>query len=198
MGRPKFFTPSEVAAHNSAADIWVSFLGKVFDLSPLMDRHGGDVLMLPIMEAAGKDISHWFDPETKDIQTYVDPQTCCLRYYTPRGRFLHVPPTGPRSDWTNDFGEPWWKDQSYQVGRLSSKTRWIRIINMLTSQEQRLEVYHVMLYHVMLYHFMLYRVMYHVMLYHFMLYRVMLYRAMLYHFMLYHFMLYHFMLYRVM
>ncbi|XP_022075054.2 cytochrome b5 domain-containing protein 1 [Acanthochromis polyacanthus] len=140
MGRPKFFTPSEVAAHNSAADLWVSFLGKVFDLSPLMDRHGGDVLMLPIMEAAGKDIGHWFDPETKDIQTYVDPQTCCLRYYTPRGRFLHVPPTGPRSDWANDFGEPWWKDQSYQVGRLSSKTRWIRIINMLTSQEQRLEV----------------------------------------------------------
>uniref|UniRef100_A0A3P8TTP4 Cytochrome b5 domain containing 1 n=1 Tax=Amphiprion percula TaxID=161767 RepID=A0A3P8TTP4_AMPPE len=74
------------------------------------------------------------------IRTYVDPRTCCQRYYTPRGRFLHVPPAGPRSDWASDFGEPWWKDQSYQVGLLSSKTRWIRIINTLTSQEQRLEV----------------------------------------------------------
>lgn len=35
----------------------------------------GDVLLLPIMEFAGKDISSWFDPKTEDVsadQTYVD------------------------------------------------------------------------------------------------------------------------------
>lgn len=63
-----------------------------------------------------------------------------MRYYTPRGRFVHVPPAGPRCDWATDFGEPWWKDERYKVGRLSAKTRWIRVINTLTSQEQRLEV----------------------------------------------------------
>ncbi|XP_008298534.1 cytochrome b5 domain-containing protein 1 isoform X1 [Stegastes partitus] len=140
MVRPKFFTPSEVAAHNTAADLWVSFLGKVCDLSPLMSRYGGDALLLPIVESAGKDISSWFDPQTQDVRTYVDPGSSCVRYYTPRGRFIHVPPAGPRSDWASDFGEPWWRDQNYQVGLLSTKTRWIRVINTLTSQEQRLEV----------------------------------------------------------
>ncbi|XP_069580963.1 cytochrome b5 domain-containing protein 1 [Brachyistius frenatus] len=140
MNRPKFFTPSEVAAHNTAADLWVSFLGKVCDLSPLMSRYEGDVLLLPIMESAGKDISCWFDPETKDVVKFVDPVTSCVRYFTPRGRFVHIPPAGPRSDWAGVSGEPWWRDGRYEVGLLSAKTRWIRVINTLTSQEQRLQV----------------------------------------------------------
>ncbi|XP_074479835.1 cytochrome b5 domain-containing protein 1 isoform X1 [Sebastes fasciatus] len=138
--RPRYFTPSEVAAHNTAADLWVSFLDRVFDLTPLMNQHHGDALLLPIMECAGKDISCWFDPETKDVLKYVDPLTNCVRYYTPRGRFVHVPPAGPRSDWASDIGEPWWRDDRYQVGLLSAKTRWIRVINTLTSQERRLQV----------------------------------------------------------
>ncbi|XP_047444259.1 cytochrome b5 domain-containing protein 1 [Mugil cephalus] len=140
MARPRYFTPSEVAAHNTASDLWVSFLGKVCDLSALMSLHKGDALLLPIMECAGKDISSWFDPKTKDVLKYVDPLTSCVRYYTPRGRFIHIPPTGPRSDWDSDFGEPWWRDARYEVGRLSAKTRWIRVLNTLTSQETRLQV----------------------------------------------------------
>jgi len=27
----------------------------------------GDVLLKPIVQSAGKDISHWFDPKTKDV-----------------------------------------------------------------------------------------------------------------------------------
>lgn len=73
------------------------------------------------------------------LQTCVDPVTSCVKYFTPRGRFLHVPPMEPRSDWAHD-GEPWWRDRRYEVGVLSAKTRWIRIINTLTSQEQRLQV----------------------------------------------------------
>lgn len=70
----------------------------------------------------------------------MDPLTHCVRYYTPRGRFVHIPPAGPSSDWDTDFGQPWWTDERYQVGRLSAKTRWIRVVNMLTSQEQKLQV----------------------------------------------------------
>ncbi|XP_029986007.1 cytochrome b5 domain-containing protein 1-like isoform X2 [Sphaeramia orbicularis] len=140
MRRHRYFTPAEVSAHNTAEDLWVSYRGRVCDLTPLMDQYRGDVLLLPIMESAGKDISSWFDPETGDVLRYVDPVTHCLRYFTPRGRFVHVPPAGPRSDWDADFGQPWWTDERYQVGLLSSKTRWIRIINTLTTQETRLEV----------------------------------------------------------
>lgn len=126
----------------------------------------GDALLLPIMEFAGKDISSWFDPQTKDVRlttertnqraalgctpdatsvcfqvlTCVHPLTNCVSYYTPRGRFLHTPPPGPRSDWPTQLGPPWWADGRYEVGRLSCKTRWIRIINTLTLLEQRLEV----------------------------------------------------------
>ena len=55
-------------------------------------------------------------------------------------RFLHTPPLCPRTDWANDFGRPWWKNDNYCIGFLSQKTRNIRIINTLTSQEQILEV----------------------------------------------------------
>ncbi|XP_034413525.1 cytochrome b5 domain-containing protein 1 isoform X3 [Cyclopterus lumpus] len=136
----RYFTPAEVAAHNTAADLWLSFLGRVCDLTPLMEQHAGGALLLPIMEFAGQDISSWFDPETKDVQKHVDPLTSCVRYYTPRGRFVHIPPAGPRSNWATDIGPPWWKDERYEVGLLSIKTRWIRVINTLTSQEQRLQV----------------------------------------------------------
>ncbi|KAF7643057.1 hypothetical protein LDENG_00245590, partial [Lucifuga dentata] len=140
MYRRKYFTPTEVSAHSAPDDLWVSFLGKVCDVTALISQYKGDVLLLPIIRCAGKDISHWFDPETKDVLTYVDPVTTCVRYYTPTGRFLHVPPAGPRSDWSTDFVQPWWRDRRYQVGWLTVKTRWIRIVNTLTSQEQRLEV----------------------------------------------------------
>ncbi|XP_062031418.1 cytochrome b5 domain-containing protein 1 isoform X1 [Lepus europaeus] len=136
----RFFTPAEVAEHNQPEDLWVSYLGYVYDLTPLAEEYKGDLLLKPIVEAAGQDISHWFDPKTKDIRKHIDPLTGCLRYRTPRGRFVHVPPQLPRSDWANDFGKPWWLGSQYEVGRLSPKTRNIRIINTLTSQEHTLEV----------------------------------------------------------
>lgn len=74
------------------------------------------------------------------VLKYVDPLTHCVRYYTPRGRFVHVPPASPCCDWASDINRPWWRDERYEVGRLSTKTRWIRVVNTLSSQEQRLEV----------------------------------------------------------
>ncbi|KAK6177692.1 hypothetical protein SNE40_015743 [Patella caerulea] len=140
MGRPKYFTPNEVSVHNTIDDLWVSFLGKVYDLTPLCEKYKGDVLLKPILQTAGKDISNWFNPKLKDIRTHIDPLTGCVIPYCPNGRFIHIPPPYPDSDWANDFGRPWWKDESYVVGILSKKTRFIKIINTLTSQEQVIEV----------------------------------------------------------
>jgi hypothetical protein len=34
--RRRFYTPYEVAKHNTADDCWISFLGGVYDLTPLL------------------------------------------------------------------------------------------------------------------------------------------------------------------
>lgn len=140
MGRPKYYTPNEVAVHNTLEDLWVSFLGKVYNLTPLCEKYKGDVLLRPITMSGGKDISHWFNSKSKDIRTHTDPLTSCVIPYTPHGRFIQVPPPYPDSDWANDFGRPWWRDDSYCIGILSQKTRFVKVINTLTSQEQVLEV----------------------------------------------------------
>ena len=97
-------------------------------------------MLKPIIDAAGQDISHWFDPKSKDIKKHVDPATGCLLFYAQHGRFSHVPPPYPSSDWANDFGKPWWKDDKFCIGILSKKTRFIKIINALTLQNQIVEV----------------------------------------------------------
>lgn len=85
--RPNFYTPNEVSLHNTLKDIWVSYLGKVYDLTPLCEEYAGkkkvkksmlavglrcscflgDLLLKPIIASAGKDISHWFDKKTGDV-----------------------------------------------------------------------------------------------------------------------------------
>ena len=74
------------------------------------------------------------------IRTHIDPLTGCEIPYCPNGRFVHIPPPYPDSDWANDFGRPWWKDDGYLVGILSQKTRKIKIINTLTTQDHVIEV----------------------------------------------------------
>ncbi|XP_063677975.1 cytochrome b5 domain-containing protein 1-like isoform X1 [Bolinopsis microptera] len=206
--KQRYYTPLEVEQHSSSKDLWVSFLGKVYNLTPLVEKNGGNILLKPILNAGGKDISHWFNTNgtnceplppppfeknghsnstveistspssqhsspTNDndktemtklhqinnaeslecfaeidkksdfdpqIRTHIDGKTGCEVPYTPQGRFIHIPPPYPSASWANDFGTPWWKDESYCIGHLSTKTRKIRIINTLTSQEHTLEV----------------------------------------------------------
>lgn len=98
--RRRYFTPIEVAEHNQPDDLWVSYLGNVYNLTPLALEHigkghtvgplrvcfvgawfwgaartdggcpfPGDLLLKPILEVAGQDISHWFDPKTNDVSS---------------------------------------------------------------------------------------------------------------------------------
>jgi len=41
LTRPKYFTPKEVELHNTIKDVWVSYLGKVYNLTPLCEQYAG-------------------------------------------------------------------------------------------------------------------------------------------------------------
>jgi len=136
----RYFTPREVAEHNTYDDLWVSWLGNVYDLTSLSLEHRGDILLNPIIKNAGKDISHWFDKNTKNIRMHMNPKLGCMCPYTPDGRFIHIPPPAPYANWKPTVETPWWEDSKYCIGKLSKKTRKIRIVNTLTKDEHIIEV----------------------------------------------------------
>lgn len=136
----RVYTPTEVSVHNDRKDIWVSLFNRVLDLTPLLASEDFGELAAPIVAAAGEDVSHWFDADTGDLKFHIDPVTNLRMPYVPRGRFIHVPPTNPVSTWRTDFGKPWWKNEEFVIGRLSTKTRKIRVVNTLTTQDDLLEV----------------------------------------------------------
>lgn len=135
----RYYTAAEVASHNRADDLWVSFFQRVYNLTELVADNPGH-LVQPIIDAAGTDITHWFDPVTKEVRTYIDPETEFEVPFTPMGHFLHCPPAMPTADWSSNIGKPWWKDRSASIGALTSKTRKIKLYNVLTKQETKLEV----------------------------------------------------------
>ena len=123
-------------------------------------------LVEPLLRFAGQDISHWFDERTQEVKTYIHPETNLRMPFLPYGRFVHVAPPEPVSDWATDFVTPWWQvrraraasvrasscawersratrpaqDEEYCIGRLSAKTRRVRVVNVLTHSEDVLEV----------------------------------------------------------
>jgi hypothetical protein len=137
--RRAYYIPAEVAIHNCAEDCWVSIFHKVYDLTKFIQQNRGP-LAQPIIEAAGEDISHWFDKETGNVKNKVDDLTNLELPHLPNGRFLHVPPTEPTTVWRTNFGTPWWKDQKFCIGNLSEKTRTVEIVNILTQQRDLLTV----------------------------------------------------------
>ena len=53
MTMRRFYTPDEVAHHNSGNDCWISIFHKVYDLTPLLVANRGP-LANPLIEAAGQ------------------------------------------------------------------------------------------------------------------------------------------------
>ncbi|KAL0484409.1 cytochrome b5 domain-containing protein [Acrasis kona] len=131
----RYYTSKEVADHNTTSDCWVTLLGQVYDLNDLIKQNYGSHLLEPIIKVAGEDISHWFDDNTKDVKTRIDPVLHTRSYYLPMGKFIHASALEESSKQV-----PWWRDQKYIIGKLSRKTRTIRIINTLTHQDHLLEV----------------------------------------------------------
>jgi len=135
----RYYTPADIGKHCSSHDCWVSFLGNVFDLTPLLAEHKGP-LAGPIIAAAGTDISHWFDATSGQPKTHIDPVTGMEEIYCPWGRYIHVPPQGPDSSWATNFAEPWWVDKKYFIGLRTQRLRKVTIVNLLTQQKDTIEV----------------------------------------------------------
>ena len=116
----RYYTPEEVALHNTADDCWLSFFGYVFDMTKLLTKSrmdGQAELCVPIEAAAGTDITNWFDPITLEPKRAVDRTTNLYWWHCPYGRYLHIPPIEPDSAWdTEAIGTPWWKDESLRIG----------------------------------------------------------------------------------
>ena len=41
--KQRYYTAAEVALHSSSKDLWVSFLGKVYNLTPLITKYAGKI-----------------------------------------------------------------------------------------------------------------------------------------------------------
>ena len=46
----------------------------------------------------------------------------------------------PDSSWNYNFNVPWWKDDKLKIGKLTRRQRKIRIINVLSNQDDVIEV----------------------------------------------------------
>mmetsp|Transcript_86251 Transcript_86251/g.239162 ORF Transcript_86251/g.239162 Transcript_86251/m.239162 type:complete len:249 (-) Transcript_86251:264-1010(-) len=135
----RYYTFADIAKHNLEHDCWVSYFNNVYDLTPLLAEYKGP-LAQPIIDAAGTDISHWFDKNSGQPKMHIDPTTGLEEIYCPWGRYIHVPPKGPESNWATDYVTPWWEDRRYFIGQASRRTRKISIVNLMTKQKNTLEV----------------------------------------------------------
>lgn len=136
----RYYTPYDVSLHFKSGDLWVTIFGEVFDLTHLVQQNFTSSLCQPLIDFAGKDISHFFNSKTKEPLTKIDTNTGKKVYHCPHGRYLHIPSGTPHSDPEPKAEVPWWRDRKYIIGNLTKRVRKLRIINMLTHQEDIIEV----------------------------------------------------------
>ncbi len=68
----RFYNKSQLTQHCTANDLWVSFFADVYDLTSLVQKNIESKLVEPMIEAAGTDITHWFDYKTKQPRKMIN------------------------------------------------------------------------------------------------------------------------------
>ncbi len=66
MSDLKNYTMDEVALHNSKEDCWLVLSGKVYDVTAMIDKHGGGDA---ILEGCGRDATELFETRPMGSQT---------------------------------------------------------------------------------------------------------------------------------
>ncbi|XP_074427472.1 cytochrome b5 domain-containing protein 1, partial [Larus michahellis] len=97
---------------------------------PVLRERPGDPELRPLREAAGTDVTHWFDPQSGEPLSRRDPRSGLPRLLLPG-----APPPEPRSDHAPPRGAPWWRDPRLEVGHVTAAPRLLRLRNALTGQE---------------------------------------------------------------
>ncbi|EGR34263.1 hypothetical protein IMG5_018720, partial [Ichthyophthirius multifiliis] len=139
--KKRFYTLQDLKLHNTANDCWITFFNQIYDITALIQQNINSPFIKPLIEAAGSDITYWFDPLSKDPRVQIDLNTGLEKFYCPQGIFLHIQPSGPENiNLVEDLQTPWWKNPIFFIGRLTIRSSKINIINMLTQHEDLIEV----------------------------------------------------------
>ncbi|KAL4441700.1 hypothetical protein ABPG74_008697 [Tetrahymena malaccensis] len=137
----RYYTIEDLKVHNQANDCWLTFFNQVYDITPLIQQNINSPLTRPLIEAAGTDITYWFDPKNKEPRKMIDINTGLEKFYCPKGEYLHIPPLGPETNFDlQEVQTPWWRNSLYFIGRLTVRSVKIKIINMLTEHSDIIEV----------------------------------------------------------
>jgi hypothetical protein len=129
--KQRFFTAEEVSNHNTANDCWVTLFGEVYALTRCIQENISNSLATPLIEAAGTDITFWFDSSSREPRVRVNLTTGEREFYCPGGKYLHV---------DSDSEVKWWKNAANIIGKLTKKPKRIKIMNMINDHTTILEV----------------------------------------------------------
>lgn len=95
--KQRYYTIEEVMMHNTASDCWVVLFGEVYDLTALIQKNidskpdnNLEKETRPLIEAAGSDITYWFDSNSREPRVKVDVDSGKREFYCPRGEYLQL------------------------------------------------------------------------------------------------------------
>ena len=76
-----------------------------------------------------------------ELKWFVDPATGLRAPFCPAGAFVHVPRVAPSTQQeVAELALPWWRNERFVAGRLTSRARRVRVVNSLTSHEHVIEM----------------------------------------------------------
>lgn len=70
--KQRYYTLEEVTSHNIANDCWVILFGEVYNLTRIIQENITNALTTPLVQAAGTDITYWFDAISREPRVRVN------------------------------------------------------------------------------------------------------------------------------
>ena len=109
-----YYSLNELAQHNDSTDAWICLFGLIYDITPLVPTG----LFQQFVNHAGHDLSLFFDEQTHEPRTRIDPQT-----------HQSVPLIDHLSAIQAHNSAPFWQTTDYLIGRLIEHPRLIRLLH---------------------------------------------------------------------